>query len=105
MRTLTPEATRAIVEAVIPLHLPNYDRHELNANMWNVVLDFSHYAGFDTTSELARVNASIKDAWMKLKIHSLEESREAMAEMDGFTDDNREWSDEFEANLQAVMAI
>jgi hypothetical protein len=104
MKTLTPEITCQIVEAVMPLHLPNYDRHELNAAMWNVVLNFAHYAGFDTNSELTRVNSYIKDEWMKLTIHSLEESRESFALMDNFSGD-RKWSDEFEANLKAVMAI
>jgi hypothetical protein len=104
MKTLTPDITRKIVAAVIPLHLPNYDRHELNAVMWNVVLNFAHYAGFDTSSELARVNSYIKDEHMKLTIHSLEESRESFALMDDFSGD-RKWSEEFESNLAAVMAI
>jgi hypothetical protein len=104
MKTLTAEIVRKIVAAVIPLHLPNYDRQELNAAMWSIVLNFASYAGFDTANELERVNAHIKDDWMKLSIVPLEEGRAANALLDTFTGD-RKWSEEFESNLAAVMAI
>ena len=104
MKTLTPAITRQIVQAVIPLHLPNYDQNRLSAPLWHTVLNFAHYAGFDASGELARVNTYIKDERMKLSVVPLEEGRAVNALLDTFTGD-RKWSEEFESNLAAVMAI
>lgn len=105
MKTLTPSATRQIVSAVIPLHLPNYDRGELHAEMWKTVLSFAHYAGFDVSVKLAEINAPIRDEWMKISVEPLEEARESNRSMDEDFSGNNHWSEQFEANLQAVMAI
>ena len=105
MKTLTPEITRQIVQAVIPLHLPNYDRGQLHAEMWKTVLSFASYAGFDVSTKLAEINATIRDEWMKIEIESLEEARKSNRSMDEDFASNSHWSDEFEANLNAVMAI
>ena len=107
MKTLTPEVTRQIVSAVIPLHLPNYDRGQLHAEMWKTVLSFASYAGFDVSAKLAEINAPIRDEWMKIEIKSLENQRKSARSMDEdfIGNGNNHWSDEFEANLKAVMAI
>jgi hypothetical protein len=104
MKPLTENATRAIVSIVAPLHLQNYDQGKLNAAMWQTVLNFASYAGFDTANELTRINACIKDEWMKLSITPLGESRAANDSMDAFSGDHK-WSDEFEACLEAVMGF
>ena len=105
MKTLTPSVTRQIVGIVIPLHLPNYDRNQLHAEMWKTVLCFAHYANFDISVKLAEINAPIRDGWMKIKIESLEEARESNRSMDEEFSGNNHWSERFEANLNAVMAI
>ena len=105
MKTLTPSVTRQIVEIVTPLHLPNYDRNQLHAEMWKTVLCFAHYANFDISVKLAEINAPIRDGWMKIKIESLEEARESNRSMDEEFSGNNYWSERFEANLNAVMAI
>jgi len=104
MKKLTDSIVRKIVEIVVPLHLPNYDRQELNLAMWNIVLNFAHYAGFDVTNELLRANNHIKDYSIKLSITPLEENRKALAIMDN-TFGDRIHSEEFEAQLAAVMTI
>ena len=106
MKTLTPEVTRQIVSAVIPLHLPNYDRGQLHAEMWKTVLSFASYAGFDVSEKLAEINAPIRDEWMKIEIDPLEDQRRTARSMDEeFIGNGSHWSDSFEANLKAVMAI
>ena len=104
MKALTPESTRAIAEAVVPLHISHYDRGALNTPMWNIVLDFASYAGFDVSLKLADINSHIKDEWMKISIHSLKESREAAKDMDDFAGGDA-WITDFEDKLKAVMAI
>ena len=104
MKTLTDQATRAIVKAVVPLHITNYDRGELNVGMWSIVLDFASYAGFETAPKLSDINAQIKDEWMKIGINKLEESRKAAKQMDEFAGGD-DWSKDFEKNLKSVMAI
>lgn len=107
MKALTPAITREIIEAVIPNHLPNYDRGQLHAEMWKTVLSFASYAGFDVSVKLAEINAPIRDEWMKIEIDSLEDQRKAVRSMDEdfIGNGSSQWTDEFEANLQAVMAI
>ena len=105
MKTLTPSVTRQIVSAVIPLHLDNYDRNQLHAEMWKTVLCFAHYANFDVSVKLAEINAPIRDEWMKIEIESLEEARKSNQSMDeDFSGDNH-WSTEFENSLKVVMTI
>ena len=104
MKTLTTESTRAIVKAVVPLHITNYDRGALNVGMWSIVLDFASYAGFDVSLKLSDINAQIKDEWMKISINTLKESREAAKEMDEFAGGD-DWIADFENKLKAVMAI
>ena len=104
MKTLTTESTRAIVKAVIPLNVPNYDRGTLHPSLWKIVLDFASYAGFDVAPKLAEINSQIKDEWMKLTIDSIEESRKAAKQMDDFAGGD-DWSKDFEKGLKAVMAI
>ena len=104
MKTLTSQATRAIVKAVVPLHITNYDHGALNTPMWNMVLDFASYAGFETAPKLSDINAQIKDEWMKIGINTLKESRQAAKEMDEFAGGDA-WILDFEDKLKAVMAI
>ena len=104
MKLLTPESTRAIAKAVIPLNVPNYDRGTLHPSLWKIILDFASYAGFDVAPKLAEINTQIKDEWMKLTIDSIEESRKGAEEMDEFAGSN-DWITDFEKNLKDVMAI
>ena len=50
-------------------------------------------------------DSEIRDGWMKIKIESLEEARESNRLMDEEFSGNNHWSERFEANLNAVMAI
>jgi hypothetical protein len=106
MKKLTDSVVRQIVSITSLLHLPNYDRGELSAPLWHNTLNFASYAGFDVTNELARVNSYIKDDWMKFTITPLEENRQAYALMDDCLGaGGHNWSEEFETQLAAVMAI